>query len=40
VIRGEVDLGNARILEAQDIADGLFLACQARPLSDDVTIQF
>lgn len=40
VIDGQVDLGNAGILEDQDIADGLFLACQACPLSDTVRIEF
>ncbi|ABM13699.1 ferredoxin--NADP reductase [Mycolicibacterium vanbaalenii] len=40
VIDGQVDLGNAAILEEQDIADGLFLACQACPLSDTVKIEF
>lgn len=40
VTSGQVDLGNAAILEEEDIADGLFLACQACPLSDSVTIEF
>lgn len=40
VVKGEVDLGNTAILEEQDIADGLFLACQACPLSDTVEIEF
>ena len=40
VIDGQVDLGNSGILEEEDIADGLFLACQACPLSDTVKIEF
>jgi 3-ketosteroid 9alpha-monooxygenase subunit B len=40
LVDGEVDLGEATILEADDIADGLFLACQARPLSDTVHVEF
>ncbi|MEX7474443.1 2Fe-2S iron-sulfur cluster-binding protein [Mycobacterium adipatum] len=40
VIEGQVDLGNAGILEEEDIADGLFLACQACPLSDKVKVEF
>lgn len=40
VVEGEVDLGNAAILEPEDIADGLFLACQARPRSGKLKIEF
>lgn len=40
VLEGEVELGNAEILDDQDIADGLFLACQACPLSDTLRIEF
>lgn len=40
VVEGQVDLGNAAILEEEDIADGLFLACQACPLSDTVKVEF
>lgn len=40
IVEGEVDLGNAAILEEEDIADGLFLACQARPLSSRLKIEF
>ncbi|MCV7285497.1 ferredoxin--NADP reductase [Mycolicibacterium wolinskyi] len=40
VLDGEVELGNAEILDDQDIADGLFLACQACPLSDKLRIEF
>lgn len=40
VLDGQVDLGNAAILEPEDIAEGLFLACQARPLSSRLTVEF
>ncbi len=40
VVEGQVDLGNAAILEPEDIAEGLFLACQARPLSDKLNVEF
>jgi 3-ketosteroid 9alpha-monooxygenase subunit B len=40
VLEGEVARGNAAILDEQDLADGLFLACQARPLSDKLRIEF
>ncbi|OBF13779.1 ferredoxin--NADP reductase [Mycobacterium sp. ACS4331] len=40
VVEGEIDRGNAAILEEEDIADGLFLACQARPQSETVRVEF
>ncbi|BBZ01837.1 3-ketosteroid-9-alpha-hydroxylase reductase subunit [Mycolicibacterium chitae] len=40
VVDGEVDLGNAAILEPDDIAEGLFLACQACPRSDQLQVEF
>ncbi|OBJ30098.1 ferredoxin--NADP reductase [Mycolicibacter heraklionensis] len=40
VVEGQVDLGNAAILEPEDIAEGLFLACQARPLSNKLHVEF
>ena len=40
VVEGQVDLGNAEILEEEDIADGLFLACQASPLSNSIKVEF
>lgn len=40
VVEGKVDLGNTAILEDEDIADGLFLACQARPRSDKLRVEF
>ncbi|MBM9458333.1 ferredoxin--NADP reductase [Nocardioides sp. zg-536] len=38
--RGEVDLGNAGVLDPEDIADGIILTCQARPLSDELRVEF
>ena len=40
VVDGEVELGNTAILEEEDIAEGIFLACQAHPRSDIVKIEF
>ncbi len=40
VLDGQVDVGNAAILEPEDIAEGLFLACQARPLSSRLKVEF
>jgi 3-ketosteroid 9alpha-monooxygenase subunit B len=40
LLAGEVDKGNAAILEQQDIDAGLILGCQARPVSDHVKIEF
>ncbi|TQK27286.1 ferredoxin--NADP reductase [Arthrobacter sp. SLBN-53] len=40
VVEGQVDLGNAEILEEEDIAEGLFLACQACPLSNSIKVEF
>jgi len=40
LVDGELDLGNTAILEAEDIADGLFLACQACPRSAKVIVEF
>lgn len=40
VLEGEVQMGQSDILDEQDLADGLFLACQARPRSDTVRIEF
>ena len=36
----EVDMATCDILEPEDLADGLILGCQARPVSDDVHIEF
>ncbi|MGV0815541.1 ferredoxin--NADP reductase [Mycolicibacterium boenickei] len=40
VVRGDVHMAACDILEADDIADGVILGCQARPVSDDVHIEF
>jgi ferredoxin len=40
VVVGEVDMAAGDILEADDLRDGLILACQARPASADLHIKF
>lgn len=40
LLTGEVELGNATVLDEEDIADGLILACQARPLGDRLSVEF
>jgi 3-ketosteroid 9alpha-monooxygenase subunit B len=40
VIHGEVDMASCDILEPDDLADGLILGCQARPVSDHLHIEF
>ncbi|MBC2643061.1 MULTISPECIES: ferredoxin--NADP reductase [unclassified Rhodococcus (in: high G+C Gram-positive bacteria)] len=40
VVEGEVDMDNASILDPEDIASGYILACQARPVSGHVRIEF
>lgn len=37
---GEVAMENSEILDEEDIADGMILGCQARPVSNDVRIEF
>lgn len=37
---GKVEMGNTSVLDEADIAAGYILACQARPLSDDLSIEF
>ncbi|WP_063034870.1 ferredoxin--NADP reductase [Nocardia grenadensis] len=37
---GEVEMGNASVLDEEDIADGYILACQARPISETLRIEF
>ena len=36
----EVDMASCDILEPEDLQDGLIVACQARPVSADVHIEF
>ena len=40
VIRGEVAMAHCEILEPDDLADGLVLACQATPVTDDLHVEF
>jgi 3-ketosteroid 9alpha-monooxygenase subunit B len=40
VVAGEVEMSACDILEPDDIAEGVVLGCQARPLTDEVHIQF
>jgi ferredoxin len=40
VIEGEVDMPACDVLEPDDLRDGLILACQARPVSARVRIEF
>ncbi|WP_460725367.1 2Fe-2S iron-sulfur cluster-binding protein [Nocardia heshunensis] len=40
VVTGEVSMRRNEILEAADIADGYVLACQAVPVTDDVTVTY
>ncbi|GGL03605.1 hypothetical protein GCM10011588_17880 [Nocardia jinanensis] len=37
---GKVGLGNTSVLDEEDIADGYILACQARPISENLNIEF
>ena len=40
VISGRVEMAQCDILEPDDLTDGLILGCQARPVSDDVHIEY
>lgn len=40
IVAGEVDMPQCAVLDPEDVADGIFLACQARPVGDEVRIQF
>lgn len=40
LLGGEVELEHNEILDGQDLADGLILACQARPLTDRVKVTY
>lgn len=40
VVSGEVEMETNDVLEADDLADGLILACQSRPVSDDVEVTY
>lgn len=40
VVRGAVDMEANEVLDADDLADGLILACQSRPVTDEVEITY
>lgn len=40
VVSGQVDMDACDILEPADLAEGLILGCQARPVSDEVQIEY
>jgi 3-ketosteroid 9alpha-monooxygenase subunit B len=40
VVSGEVDMAPSEVLEPEDRQAGLILACQARPVSDTVHVEF
>ena len=39
-LSGEVQMEINEVLEPDDLADGLILACQARPVSDSVEVSY
>lgn len=39
-LSGEVEMEVNDVLESDDLADGLILVCQARPVSDSVEISY
>ena len=40
VIDGEVTMEQHDILQPEDLADGIILGCQARPVSGEVHVEF
>jgi 3-ketosteroid 9alpha-monooxygenase subunit B len=40
LVTGEVEMAASDVLEPEDRAAGLILACQARPMTDEVSVQF
>ncbi|MBU3751805.1 MAG: 2Fe-2S iron-sulfur cluster binding domain-containing protein [Mycobacterium sp.] len=40
LVSGEVEMETNDVLEADDLADGLILACQSRPASDAVEVTY
>lgn len=40
MVDGEVTMENSEILDDEDLADGMILGCQAKPVSDNVRIEF
>ena len=40
VVNGEVEMENNDVLVPDDLAEGLILACQSRPLTDSVEVSY
>lgn len=40
LVAGEVDMASCDILGPEERAEGLILCCQARPVSDDIRVEF
>ncbi len=40
VVSGEVTMPVNEVLDAEDLADGLVLACQALPVTDEVSVSY
>jgi len=40
MVSGEVEMETNDVLEPDDLAEGLILACQARPVSDSVEVTY
>lgn len=40
VTDGQVSMDTCEILDADDLDDGLVLGCQARPVSEDISVEY
>ncbi|ORB24999.1 2Fe-2S iron-sulfur cluster-binding protein [Mycolicibacterium parafortuitum] len=40
VTGGQVSMDSCEILDESDLADGLVLGCQARPVSEDISVEY
>lgn len=40
LVSGEVEMESNQVLEADDLADGLILACQSHPVTDEVEVSY
>lgn len=40
MLRGEVDMQTNEVLESDELADGLILACQSHPVTDEVEVTY
>ena len=40
VVSGEVDMETNDVLEPDDLAEGLILACQSHPVSDEIEVTY